>query len=72
MRGETASSTALRLGMTRSDGYEVARVVDTTPAMDQEAIGWVTHLEEALPADKEMRLVALSRLLWQELQGSGA
>jgi hypothetical protein len=63
----TASTTAMRLGVTRADGSEVFCVVDPHSEHEQTIQSLVDQLEALLPSTREVRLGALSRLLWEDL-----
>ncbi len=59
---------AVRVGLTRGDGVEVVHVVRTRPEDEQALDSAVAQLREYLPASPELRLAALSRLLWSDLE----
>jgi hypothetical protein len=67
--GPEPLASAVRLAVTRADGREVERVIDTRPDIEAHLVDLVAELERVLPRDKGLRLAALSRLLWDELGG---
>jgi hypothetical protein len=59
---------AVRVGLTRGDGVEVVRVVHTRPEDEVALDAALAQLRALLPASPELRLAALSRLLWSDLE----
>jgi hypothetical protein len=63
--GPEPSKSAVRLGMTRADGVEIARVIEVPS--DDSLSPLIDRLEKALPPSKDTRLAALYFMLWREL-----
>lgn len=61
--------TAVRFGITRADGTEIARVVDVGAAEDKVIIHVVDQIEAILSESKAARIPVLYRLLWDALSG---
>lgn len=70
--GVVASETpvAFHVGLTNLDGYSCEEVVDLRPDQRADLDAALERFSDALPADRSVRLVALSQLLWNELHGS--
>jgi len=68
--GPKPTVSAMRLGLTRADGREVARVVDIRPDIEDELARVVELVGDILPQSREKRLAALCRMLWLELGGT--
>lgn len=63
--------TAVRIGITRADGQEVARVIDMRPESEEGLLRIVSEVEKVILQAKGDRLAVLYRLLWDELGGMG-
>jgi hypothetical protein len=62
--GPEPSKSAFRIGITRSDGSEIARVVDIPGESDLQFQDTLRKVEKALPATRDGRLAILYRMLW--------
>jgi hypothetical protein len=67
--GQGNPLSAVRVGLTRGDGVEMVRVVHTRPEDQATVDASVARLHRALPASPELRMAALSQLLWSDLEG---
>ena len=63
--GPEPSKSAFRIGITRSDGLEVARVVDIPLEGDSEFQDFLRKTEKALPPTRDGKLAVLYRMLWE-------
>jgi hypothetical protein len=61
----TPSAKAVRMGVTRADGTEVACVIESRPDQEESIERLVAKFEAILPETKDICLNALSRLLWK-------
>jgi hypothetical protein len=62
--GPEPSKSAFRIGITRSDGSEIARVVDIPAEGDPQFHDQLKKLDKALPPGRDQRLAVLYRMLW--------
>ena len=60
---------AVRLGLTNSDGSEVARVVRIRDEDEADVQEWTAKLEQVLGEVTTFKLAAISRVLWNGLNG---
>lgn len=58
---------AVRVSLTRGDGTEAFEVIHTRPEEEAEVQAVVARLAHSLPADAQLSIAALSRLLWSHL-----
>ena len=68
--GSEPLPSAVRLGLTRADGAERARVVDVAVAESPEAEPLITAIDAILAKSNNARVAILYRLLWEALGGS--
>lgn len=61
---------AVRLGLTRADGAERARVIDVAAAESPAAAQAIARIEEILAGSHETRVPILYKLLWEALGGT--
>lgn len=64
--GPEPSKTAVRIGLTRADGVELARVIDVP--QDNSLDAMIDKVEKHLPKTRDMRLALFYKLLWSELK----
>lgn len=70
--GEASAATALRIALTAGDGGEAIRVVHTRPDDERAVEAAAARIAESLPESGELRIAALSRVLWSQLEATGA
>lgn len=63
--GPEPSRTAFRIGITRSDGSEIARVVEIPQEGEAQFQASLRKAEKALPTARDERLAVLYRMLWE-------
>ena len=62
---------AVRLGLTNSDGSEVAKVVRVRDEDENAVQELVAKVEQVLAEDRDLNLAAVSRVLWNSLRDEG-
>lgn len=62
--GPEPSKSAFRIGITRSDGSEIARVVEIPTDADPQFHDQLKKLDKALPPGRDQKLAVLYRMLW--------
>lgn len=67
--GSEPVPSAVRLGLTRADGDERARVVDVAAADTAEAAPLISEIESVLARSQHARIAILYKLLWEALSG---
>ena len=65
--GSDPISSAVRLGLTRADGNERARVVDVAAADTPEAAPLISEIDSILSRSQNARVAILYKLLWEAL-----
>ncbi len=70
--GSEPVPSAVRLGLTRADGAERARVVDVAAAETPEAAPLIVEIDAILAKSKNARIAILYRLLWEALGSKDA
>lgn len=68
--GPEPRRTAVRIGLTRADGREIARVIETRPELEEDVARAVTEIDRVLSSSKADRLAVLYRMLWEDLGGA--
>ena len=67
--GEDPNLTAIRLGLTNGDGSEVARVVRIRGEDETAVQELAARIEHVLAEARDLKLAAISRVLWSHLSG---
>jgi hypothetical protein len=68
--GSEPLPSAVRLGLTRADGVERARVVDVAAAEGPEVAPLIVEIDAILAKSRNARVAILYRLLWEALGGN--
>lgn len=68
--GDTPASTAIRLNLTRGDGEDLVRVIESRANDDPDVRASLDRFDKMLPQNRHARLDVLARLLWNELSAA--
>jgi hypothetical protein len=63
-----SSLNSIRIGLTRGDGQEALRIVHVRPEDEKNLKSVLERVLAAMPSDPDLRLAALSRVLWDDLR----
>ncbi len=70
--GDASPTTGVRINLVRGDGAEAVRVVYTRPEDEASVEEAMTRIAASLPMSEELRIIALSQLLWNQLEASAS